>query len=334
MDFEAYTAARQGMRAFGLPLSLIFVIVAAGLTATSFYPIWKWFLRRSPLSDSQMAGVRQIRRVFSIIALILLLIGFMVLVWFHLIIYRSFALIDPSNLQIAGRFAIPFWIDTEKIYFWTLLISIFVFWINCRQPRFASLANLALSFFLILTVFTSNPFLQPLPLFHQEITNYIQNLTHGDIYDQLAVFRSVYGRLRFYYNTTYMWTHPPLLFVSYAAFVLSFLAFLAMLFRHDHFFEQVAYDYTKFGYIFLTFGMLIGYPWAIMAWKNDPWWWSPKINISLVMWVLYTAYLHSRLYLKRRGMWTATAIIGIFSFLSLVFNYVTTYLIPGVHSYG
>lgn len=329
MDLATYISARQGLVALSFPFSLIFLAVASGLIVVSLCSFWP-SSAKTKLTFDLKAG----RQLCSSIALIALLAGFCILVWFHYQIYRSFVLVNPFDLQTAGRFIIPFWIETEKIYFWTLTLGVLVFIINRRQERFAIPANLALSFFLFLVVFYSNPFSAPLLGFHREISVYIQGLERADIYGQLELFRSLFGRMRFYYNTSYMWTHPPLLFISYAAFVLSFLACACMLFKQDDFFEQIAYAYTKFGYLCLTFGMLIGYPWAILAWGNEPWWWAPKINVSLVMWVLYSAYLHSRLYLKRRGMWRTTAVIGIISFLSLVFTYATTYLIPGVHSYG
>jgi len=50
--------------------------------------------------------------------------------------------------------------------------------------------------------------------------------------------------------------------------------------------------------------------------------------------VLYTAYLHARLYLRTRGMWKAVAAIAVISFFILVLTYVATYVVPGAHSYA
>lgn len=332
MDFGAYLAARQGLISLSTPLNVAFVLVAVGLAASSFC---YYLSEAGRLGRRILIILGRVRSISSGAALTLLIVGFFLLAWFHYQIYQSLPIIDPISFQTAGRFAVPLWIDTEKIYFWTLLLGIFVFFINRRQPLgFVSATNLVLSLFIFLTVFYSNPFSTPLPLFHGEISGYVRGMETGNIFSQVAMFQSVYGRLKFYYNTAYMWTHPPLLFVAYAAFVISFVAFIYMMFSQEDFFERLAYDHAKLGYLFLTFGILVGYPWAILAWKGEPWWWSPKINITLVMWVLYTAYLHSRLYLNRRGMWRTTALLGIISFLSLVFTYMTTYLIPGTHSYG
>jgi ABC-type transport system involved in cytochrome c biogenesis permease subunit len=52
------------------------------------------------------------------------------------------------------------------------------------------------------------------------------------------------------------------------------------------------------------------------------------------MWMLYTAYLHARLYLRRQHMWRAVAALAVLSFAILILTYVATYVIPGAHSYA
>ncbi len=84
--------------------------------------------------------------------------------------------------------------------------------------------------------------------------------------------------------------------------------------RHSSF-ETTAYRWARLGYLPLTFGMLLGFPWALMAWQGEAWWWSGKVNMSIMMWLLYTAYLHARLYLRRQGMWKAVAALAVLSFL-------------------
>ena len=78
--------------------------------------------------------------------------------------------------------------------------------------------------------------------------------------------------------------------------------------------------------------MLLGFPWALMSWRGEAWWWSGKVNMSIMMWLLYTAYLHGRLYLRRAGMWRWVAVLAVLSFAALVLTYLTTYVIPGAHS--
>ena len=78
--------------------------------------------------------------------------------------------------------------------------------------------------------------------------------------------------------------------------------------------------------------ILIGYPWALQAWGPN-WWWDPKIASSIMMWLLYSAYLHMRLYTHRRLLWFLSAGLGILCYLSLVFTYFMAWFFPGEHTF-
>jgi ABC-type transport system involved in cytochrome c biogenesis permease subunit len=60
-----------------------------------------------------------------------------------------------------------------------------------------------------------------------------------------------------------------MLFIAYATLIITFVACVFMLFRRISDYDEIAYRYAKPGYILLTAGMLIGYPWAIEAWKEE-----------------------------------------------------------------
>ena len=177
------------------------------------------------------------------------------------------------------------------------------------------------------------PFSQPLPSFFGQYYGYLQATLAGGASAQ-AAYAGMESARQFYYNAWYMWVHPPMLFFSYAAFAISFVATIEMIRTRRASFEYTAYGWARFGYVWLTFGMLLGFPWALSAWTGEAWWWSGKVNMSLMMWLLYTAYLHARLYLRQRGMWKAVAAVAVLSFVILVLTYVATYVVPGAHSYA
>lgn len=260
--------------------------------------------------------------------------GFMLIVWYHYRINQTLPLLNPINGQLVGRYAIPPWIEDEKLYFWTLLISLWLLIIRRKPAVFQIAMNLVMTVFVALTATTSNPFISPLPGFDKEIAGFSQAVSTSDMTVKMQAFGGAMGRMQGYYNSVYMWIHPPLLFIAYSTFVISFVGIIFMLVKRDRDFDRLAYNWAKAGYIVLTMGLLLGYPWAVEAWKGQPWWYSPKINVTLMMWVLYTAYLHSRLYLHRRGMWTTTAVLGILSFTAVIATYLSTYVLPGIHSVG
>jgi cytochrome c biogenesis factor len=216
------------------------------------------------------------------------------------------------------------------MYFWAMCASIFALTVKNRKD-IMSFLGIILSIFSLVIYFFSNPFKDPLPIMNGEITQWYALLPSSD----MRIFEmagTLYGRIAYYYNSTYMWTHPPMLFVAYASLIITFAACVYMLFRKDKLYDEIAYRYAKIGYILLTTGMLIGYPWAIEAWKDSAWWWDPKISGSIMMWVLYSAYMHSRIYVSKGKMWQTTAYLGIICFASLIFTYLLTYIVPGIHS--
>ncbi len=83
--------------------------------------------------------------------------------------------------------------------------------------------------------------------------------------------------------------------------------------------EQISYSAIKFGFVLLTFGLLVGSVWAKSAW-GDFWVWDPKENWSLVTWLVYGAYLHLRKVKGWRG--DAAAWVAIVGFAVVIFTYV------------
>jgi ABC-type transport system involved in cytochrome c biogenesis permease subunit len=262
----------------------------------------------------------------------LYILGFVVIIFFHFQIYNSVLIQYPPGLQVpfeSSRFMVPLWIESEKLYFWAMVASVFVLTLKGRNELLGFLC-IILSVFSSIVFFFSNPFKEPLPIVHGEITRWYAALAgEGNIY---LIAGTIYGRITYYYNSTYMWTHPPMLFIAYASLIITFAACVFMLLRHARHYDEIAYRYAKPGYILLTAGMLIGYPWAMEAWKDSAWWWDPKISGSIMMWVLYSAYLHARIYIERGRLWRTTALLGVLCFVTLVFTYLLTYIVPGIHS--
>jgi len=237
-------------------------------------------------------------------------------------------LYDPAA---PPRYLIPPWIENEKYYFW---FGAFVFLAAASRhragPRFAA----ALAFFagihLLLLAIFFDPFREFLPRFQAEIAPW---LAPGlDPASRAALFMRLYPRMLFYYNASYMWLHPPLLFVSYAAVTVVFIASLFMFAGRNQAVEDEAYRQARLGFLFLTIGMLMGYPWALTAWGPN-WWWDPKIASSIMMWAVFATYLHTRLYLNRPAMWYLSAALGVLCFVAMVFTFIASFLFPGQHTF-
>ncbi|MDZ4168447.1 MAG: cytochrome c biogenesis protein CcsA [Coriobacteriia bacterium] len=263
----------------------------------------------------------------------LLLMGEAVLAWFHFELWQLSAVVDPATGVIAGRVAVPLWVESEKLFVWALAVAVLGSVMRRHREELLPGAMLITAVLAAGAALVGQPFTDPVPGFIGQFTGYLQATSMGGVPAQQA-FEGMYNAMQYYYNAWYMWVHPPLLFLSYGAFALSFLATLLMISHRHSAYETTSYRWARFGYLPLTFGMLIGFPWAILAWSGDSWWWSGKVNMSLMMWLLYTAYLHARLYLRRQGMWKTVAGLSLLSFAILVLTYVTTYVVPGAHSYA
>jgi cytochrome c biogenesis factor len=263
----------------------------------------------------------------------LLLLGEAVLAWFHFELYRFTPVVDPSNGLVQGHVAVSLWVEGERLYVWALMVAILG--LLARRERDKLLQGVMLSVAVIAAVgiLTGNPFTNPLPSFLSQYAGYIQAMTSGGAAAQGA-FQGMEGSRQFFYNAWFMWVHPPLLYFSYGAFTVSFVAAIQMVVHRHSRFETAAYRWARLGYLALTVGMLLGFPWALEAWTGEAWWWSGFVNMSIMMWVLYTAYLHARLYLRRQHMWRAVAVLALLSFAVLVLTYVATYVVPGAHSYA
>ena len=131
--------------------------------------------------------------------------------------------------------------------------------------------------------------------------------------------------------------HVTLSFIGEAFFVVSFVASIAYLAirnpdrRSDM--DRLTAAAIGIGYPVFTAGALIfGAIWAETAWGS--WWsWDPKETWALITWLIYTAYLHSRLVKKMRGR--TSAVLSIVGFLATVFTFFgVNYLLTGLHSYS
>lgn len=258
--------------------------------------------------------------------------GEAVLLWFHLRLWQLCEVVDPVTGATAGSFAVPPWIESEKLYVWALILAGIAVGARRKGDELRPLLGASAALLALGALVWGRPFADPLPDFLAGYRAYLDVWSSGDLGTAARLAAGLEGSRQFYYNTWYMWAHPPLLFLSYGAFVASFAASVLMIAHRRSSYEQVAYRWARLGYLPLTLGMVVGLPWAIIAWQGEAWWWSGKVNMSIMMWLLYTAYLHARLYLRRRGMWRVVAVLAVLSFAALVLTYIATYVVPGAHS--
>jgi ABC-type transport system involved in cytochrome c biogenesis permease subunit len=96
--------------------------------------------------------------------------------------------------------------------------------------------------------------------------------------------------------------------------------------------DEVSYKAVAVGWPFFTVGALIaGAIWAHQAW-GVYWSWDPKEVGSLVVWLVYALYLHSRAKWGLKANWCAvTAVLG---FMAAMLTLVGNFILGGLHAYG
>jgi cytochrome c-type biogenesis protein CcsB len=96
--------------------------------------------------------------------------------------------------------------------------------------------------------------------------------------------------------------------------------------------DAVTYRSVAAGYLLFTLGALFaGALWAHRAWGSF-WSWDPKETCSLVVWIIYSAYLHVRL--TRRGRGLTPHFLSIAGFIAALLTFFSSMFLGGMHSYG
>ncbi|MGP9811923.1 heme lyase CcmF/NrfE family subunit [Rhodopseudomonas sp. NSM] len=134
--------------------------------------------------------------------------------------------------------------------------------------------------------------------------------------------------------------HPPLLYLGYVGFSISFSFAAAALIegRLDAAWARWVRPWTLMAWIFLTLGIAMGSYWAYYELGWGGWWfWDPVENASLMPWLAGTALLHSALVMEKRNalkVWTILLSILTFSLSLLGTFLVRSGVLTSVHAFA
>jgi cytochrome c-type biogenesis protein CcmF len=187
--------------------------------------------------------------------------------------------------------------------------------ISLRAHVLAVQAWIASAFYLFILM-TSNPFLRMAnpPIEGQDLNPVLQDIG-------LAV-------------------HPPMLYLGYVGFSISFSFAIAALIegRIDAAWARWVRPWTLVAWIFLTLGIAMGSYWAYYELGWGGWWfWDPVENASLMPWLAGTALLHSLVVMEKRNalkVWTILLSILAFSLSLLGTFLVRSGVLTSVHAFA
>jgi cytochrome c-type biogenesis protein CcmF len=211
-----------------------------------------------------------------------------------------------------------------SLLLWVLILTLFgaLVAVSHRSlpPRLRAGAlaaqGLVAAAFLAFMLFTSNPFrrLVPAPAEGQDLNPILQDLG-------LAI-------------------HPPLLYVGYVGFSMTYAFAVAALIdgRIDAMWARAVRPWTLLAWVFLTLGIAMGSYWAYYELGWGGWWfWDPVENASFMPWLAGTALIHSTVVMEKRDalkVWTILLAILTFSLSLLGTFIVRSGVLTSVHSFA
>ncbi|MGO4704501.1 heme lyase CcmF/NrfE family subunit [Microvirga sp. 2MCAF38] len=134
--------------------------------------------------------------------------------------------------------------------------------------------------------------------------------------------------------------HPPLLYIGYVGFSITFAFACAALIdgRIDAVWARIVRPWTLGAWSFLTLGIAMGSYWAYYELGWGGWWfWDPVENASLMPWLAGTALVHSTVVMEKRNalkVWTILLAILTFSLSLLGTFLVRSGVLTSVHSFA
>ena len=115
--------------------------------------------------------------------------------------------------------------------------------------------------------------------------------------------------------------HVPIAWVAFLAFFIVFLSSILYLWKRSPIWDSLAHSAAEIGVVFATLILVTGAIWAKPVW--GVWWtWEPRLTTSLILWLIYVAYLMLRAYAPSRSQGaTYAAVLGIIGFIDVPIVY-------------
>ncbi len=110
--------------------------------------------------------------------------------------------------------------------------------------------------------------------------------------------------------------HVSSALTMFVAFFVVFLASILYLWKRAAWWDSVAASAAELGVFFCTLVLITGPIWARPIWGS--WWtWDPTLTLTLVLWLIYVAYLMLRAEAQDDRRMRLAAILGIIGFVDV-----------------
>jgi len=125
--------------------------------------------------------------------------------------------------------------------------------------------------------------------------------------------------------------HVPMAILSFLAFFVVFVASILYLAKRNQKWDRLAHAAAEVGVVFVTLALLTGVIWARPVW--GVWWtWEPRLTTTLILWLIYVAYLMIRAYAPNRTQGANyAAVVGIVGFVDVPIVYYSVQWWRSIH---
>ena len=125
--------------------------------------------------------------------------------------------------------------------------------------------------------------------------------------------------------------HVPIAIMSFAAFFVVFVGSLGYLIRRTPRWDAIAHASAEVGVVFVTLALLTGIIWARPVW-NTWWTWEPRLTTTMILWLIYVAYLMVRSYAPTQSKGAIyAAVVGIIGFIDVPIVYYSVVWWRSIH---
>jgi cytochrome c-type biogenesis protein CcmF len=258
---------------------------------------------------------------------LLILTSFVILTWAFVVQDFSVEYVARNSnyaLPLKYRFSAVWGSHEGSLLLWELILCLWTFAValfskklpDDFRARTLAVLGWVSAGFLLFVIFTSNPFGRMIP-------------QAADGLDLNPLLQDP-GLI----------IHPPMLYMGYVGFSVSFAFAVAALMGQQVTREWVRWSrpWTHVAWAFLTLGIALGSWWAYYELGWGGWWfWDPVENASFMPWIVGTALIHSQAVTEKRGTfrnWTLILAITAFSLCLLGTFLVRSGVLTSVHAFA
>ena len=125
--------------------------------------------------------------------------------------------------------------------------------------------------------------------------------------------------------------HVPLAWSGFLCFFIVLIGSIGYLWKKSLICDRLAHASSQIGVLFITLMLMSGVLWAKPVW--GVWWtWDPRLTTSLILWLIYVAYLMLRAYSSNHQQGAKyAALLGIAGFIDVPIVYLSIYWWRTVH---